>query len=518
MNRLFVLISMVALRISALDAQTNLQLLAQMPYDSATLAGCWNHVDAAGNEYALVGTSRGLSIVNLNEPTAPYELFSVPAAVNNWREVKTWGGYAYVSTEAANSGITIVDLNHLPDSITYKLWRGDSAHMDMVLSAHAVAATDGYLYLFGSKPLCNGVVICDLTDPWNPSIKGSYCAWPGHDGYVRNDTLWLSEVYQGQFTVLDVRDKSNPIAIVTQSTPAEFNHNTWLSDDGRTVFTTDERANAPLASFDVSDLGNITLLDTYYPSQAPSQEVHNVRVLNDFLINPSYGGQLTIVDAHRPDNLIEVAWAKLGSSLVWDADPFLPSGVIFATAKNEGLFIYKPTYQRACYLDGVVTDSVTQAPLLRAAVRIVSTLAIDSTNVLGQYKSGYHIPGIWTVEVSHPGYITKTIEMVPLTEGQTTIRNVALAPLPSGTSVTTDLARIRVFPTTFQTEFRITADQIDQALYAELTDLRGNLVYSCKVQTGTQTVTLGSILAVGHYLLTIRSDRGVLAVHRLMKI
>jgi hypothetical protein len=123
--------------------------------------------------------------------------------------------------------------------------------------------------------------------------------------------------------------------------PGAFNHNSGLNDAGNVLFTTDEVADAPLAAFDVSDLENITLLDTYKPTRKPTGEVHNVRVIRDFLVNPSYRGQLTIVDATQPDNMVEIGWDSLGTSLVWDADAYLPSGIIFATAKKEGLFARK---------------------------------------------------------------------------------------------------------------------------------------------------------------------------------
>ena len=40
-------------------------------------------------------------------------------------------------------------------------------------------------------------------------------------------------------------------------TPNNFTHNAWTSDDGNFIFTTDERANAFVESFDISDLDDI---------------------------------------------------------------------------------------------------------------------------------------------------------------------------------------------------------------------------------------------------------------------
>lgn len=407
---------------SLLSAQ--LQQIGHLPYAPVGLAGCWHYVDSAGGEYALVGTSKGLSIVSLDDPAKPAERFAVPGLSSNWREVKTWNGFAYVGSEANNSGITIVDLRQLPDTVLWKVWFGPGTDT-LVRRCHTVACADGYLYLFGGTQ--NGAVICDLADPWNPQVKSIYPQPYVHDGYIRGDTLWSSEIYAGQFSVIDISDKTAPKVLATQPTPGRFNHNTWLSDNGRTLFTTDEKLNTPLGAFDVSDLENITQLDQYFPSQKPTFEVHNVRVLNDYLVNPSYGGQLTIVDAHRPDNLIETAWVSLGNSLVWDADPYLPSGILFATAKNEGLFIFQPVYERATYLEGRVTDAATGQPLGKVKVVVNDTKNSDVTRADGHFKTGAAQPGTYTVQVGKIGYQPLTVANVVLKRGEVTWLELSLA-------------------------------------------------------------------------------------------
>lgn len=400
-----------------------LTVLGHLPYAPASLAGCWHHVDSLGNEYALVGANWGLSIVDVTDPTKPVQRFAVPGPTNNWREVKTWNGFAYVGSEANNSGITIVDLRRLPDTIAWKVWFGPGTDT-LIRRSHTVACADGYLYIFGGTQ--QGTVICDLSDPWNPVVKSITKAPYVHDGYIRGDTLWASEIYAGRFSVFDVSNKEKPMLLAVQRTPAEFNHNSWLSDDSRYLFTTDERWNAPLASFDVSNLADIRLLDTYYPSEHPTQEVHNVRVLNNYLVNPSYGGQLTLVDAHRPDNLIEIAHIRLGNSLVWDASPYLPSGNIIATARNEGLFILKPVYERAAYLEGRVTDADSGQPLPRVKVVVQGTAYTDTTRPDGTFKTGAGTPGTYTVVLGKVGYQSLTLTDVVLKRGETTWIEVAL--------------------------------------------------------------------------------------------
>jgi choice-of-anchor B domain-containing protein len=502
-------------------SQLNFQQIGHLPYAPLTLAGCKAYVDSTGGEWALVGTSGGLSIVDLKNPAQPVERFAVPGLPNNWREVRTWNGFAYVGSEAMGSGITIVDLRELPDTVAWKVWLGDGFYDSLVVRSHTVQAVDGRLYIFGGGNVTSGCTIASLDDPWNPHIVGKYTLNYVHDGLIRGDTLWTSEIYQGHFGVVSLADITDPQLIVTNPTPGKFNHNSELSPDGNILFTTDEKPNAPLGAFDVSDLDNITLLDIYFPSQKPSAEVHNVRVKGDFLINPSYGGQLTIVDASRPDNLIETAWAVVGTSLVWDADPYLPSGIVFATAKNEGLFIFQPTYQHAAWLEGTVTDSVTGLPLADAKVFVLATPNADTSKTDGQYKTGAALPGTYTVQAEKSGYQTKIIPGVALQTNTVTTLNITLAPEIIVTQNPDAEETVRVAPTLFSD--RLTVEIAPESLFAKgktflrLTDFSGKII-SGKNADGRRT-TLENLenLPAGTYFLTLLNEEGNSRTFRVVK-
>ena len=514
-RRLAGISSLLFLSFSPMTAQLNLELIGQLPYSPLSLAGCWHHVDSSGGEWALVGTSEGLSIVDLSQPTQPKERFAVPGLSSGWRELKTWAGFAYVGSEAVGSGITIVDLRELPDTIRWKTWLGDGFYDSLVVNSHTVLAHEGYLFVFGGGKVTNGATIADLKDPWNPHIVGKYTPRYVHDGFVRGDTLWTSEIFDGQFSAINIKDITDPQFIAAQPTPNKFNHNSGLSDDGKTLFTTDEKPWAPLAAFDVTDMDHPRLLDLYLPSQRPDGEVHNVRVIRDFLVNPSYSGQLTIVDAHRPDNLIETAWALVGSSLVWDADPYLPSGLVFATAKHEGLFIFKPTYQRASYLEGKITDATTGMPLLKAGVAIIGTPERDSSSIEGEYKTGAAQPGTYVVEVGKPGYETQFFPTVMLQAGEVTQLNVALTPLPSSTEELIQAAGLQVSPTVFNDALEIKFYGREGLL--RLTDATGKVLRETPATGGGVTWTGLSDLPGGAYFISLQTQTSASKVARAWK-
>ena len=500
--RSYILLLLLAIP-GLLAAQSKLQLVGQLPYPLATLAGCWHYVDSTAGEWALVGTSQGLSVVDLEVPAQPVERFMVPGLPNNWREVKTWNGFAYVGSEATGSGITIVDLRSLPDTIYWKVWLGDGEPDSLVDRSHTVQAEAGFLYVFGNNKSTpgGGATIADLADPWNPHVIGKYTANYVHDGFIRGDTLWTSEIYKGQFGVVDLADKTAPQLLITNPTPGAFNHNTGLSDDSHYLFSTDEQSGAPLGSFDVSDLENITLLDRYYPSQKPNQEVHNVRVFGDYLVNPSYGGQLTIVDATYPDNLIETAWAIVGNSLVWDADPYLPSGLIFASAKNEGLFIFQPTYQHAAWLQGLITDAATGELLNNTTVLVLNTPNTDLTLANGQYKTGADSSGSYTVQVQRSGYVTQIIP-VTLFSGQITVLDVALSAVVA-TDQPIGQEAIQVWPTLFSDRLTVELSPDSRYSAARLLDAQGKSVLESRLSGPVTNLAIPAVLPPGVYVLQL---------------
>ncbi len=108
---------------SIASAQKNITLRSQLTFPGKQLANIGGYVDSLGNEYALVGHSVGLSIVNVQDPDNPFIVQEIPGPNSIWREVKVWQKYAYVTTEGGSGGLTIVDLTNLPSSnLPYQNW------------------------------------------------------------------------------------------------------------------------------------------------------------------------------------------------------------------------------------------------------------------------------------------------------------------------------------------------------------------------------------------------------------
>ena len=201
----FVLFCCVLLTSVHTSAQKNLQLLGQYTYPGfVSTSNLTGYADTAGREYALVGTTQGLSIVDITNPATPTQLFLVPGATGPqaaWREVREYNGFAYVTTEQT-SGLVVVDLRFLPDSIGYHTINP----MGLKTSHTIFIDENGIAYVNGTD---KGLIFLDLNaNPWNPQVVGAYTNYYVHDCYARNDTLWAACINDGFVITIDVADKA----------------------------------------------------------------------------------------------------------------------------------------------------------------------------------------------------------------------------------------------------------------------------------------------------------------------
>lgn len=434
----------------ALAQNLNVTFKSQLDYPNQTCANIYGYVDSLGNEYALVGASLGMSIVDVSNPSNPVEVLQIPGPDNLWKEIKVRGKFAYVTSEGGG-GLQIVNLSSLPDvgGIIYHSWTGDGAIAGNLGTIHSLHIDGNFVYLYGSSLFNGGAIVADLTDPWNPTYVGKYEFGTGssayvHDGYVRNDTLYAGHIYSGYFSVVDFTDKNNPIELANQFTPNNFTHNTWLSSNSNVLFTTDEVDNSFLTSYDMTDLSNITELDRIQSNPGSGSMVHNTNIIkiqgNDYAVTSWYKDGFTIVDAGRPQNLIQVGnydtFSGTGGGFEgdWGVYPYFPSGTIVVSNIDEGLFVFSPVYTRACYLEGLVTSSCGEQ-INNVQVTVTAININENTDIAGQYRTGTSIPGTYSVTFSKSGYVSQTISGVILSAGIVSILDVQLVPVNSSFNV-----------------------------------------------------------------------------------
>ena len=440
MKKVIILI-IVFLQINFAFAQLNMSLLGTFPYSGVGRASdIWGYVDENGNEYALMGMETGVSIVDVTNPTLPNEVFWTPGVQTIWRDLKTFNDKVYITNEAGN-GIMIIDMSPLPASTLLPVTYYTGSTYPFQKAHNLFIDENGYCYVFGADNIngIGGAIILNLNLPTtDPNFEvGQYNDYYLHDGMVRGDTLWGGAVYDGFFTVVDVSDKSNPVTLVTKTTPSNFTHNTWISDDGQTLVTTDEKSNGYLAAYDVSDLGNITETDRIQSSPGEGVIPHNVHFKDNFIVTSYYTDGVTIHDVSNPNVMVEVgnydtspAFSGDGFNGCWGVYPWLPSGNIIASDVQNGLIILGASYTGASYLKGKVTNLNTAANLDGVQIEILTTSVSLNTNVIGDYSTGIAIAGNYDVIFSKAGFYTDTIFNVVLQSGITNLLNVQLEPFP----------------------------------------------------------------------------------------
>jgi choice-of-anchor B domain-containing protein len=427
MNKfIFIAITLLLNTCSLFTQNLNTTFRSKITYPNQTLANIWGYT-ADGKEYALVGASKGLIIVNITNPDNAFQITQIPGPDNLWKEVKTYGHYAYVVSEGGG-GIQVVDLSGLPGStLASHFYTGDGDIAGQLGAIHAlhIDTAKGYLYAYGGPLFGGRAKMFNLNpDPYNPKYVGVFnSGFPGnhnyvHDGYVDNDTMYGGHIYGGFFSIVDMSDKGNPQLLATQPTPNLFTHNTWLSDDHRTLFSTDEKNNSFLTSYDISDPGNIKLLDKIQSNPGSNAMVHNTYILGNYAVTSWYKDGFTIIDATRPDNLVQVGnydtytGSGGGSDGCWGVYPYFPSGTIIASnitgqGNNNGeLWIITPQYTRACYLEGKVTDAVTGNPVSGAKIELLGSVPLlqEFSSLSGQFKAGRAQGGVFMARVSKAGY------------------------------------------------------------------------------------------------------------------
>ncbi len=427
----------------ALNAQTNFNLtqVANVPYAE----GCndiWGYVDSSGTEYAILGTRQATAILSLADPANPEEIAYIPGSTSTWRDMKTWGHFAYVTADAGNDGLLIINLEDLPNSVTWEFWKPDltiGGNTATMARCHNIYIDEkGYAFLSGCNPLNNGgVIIFDVhTTPGTPVLVGQAEPVYSHDNFARGDTLYSANLGQGAY-ITDVTDKQTPVTLGVQETSFDFCHNVWISDDGQYMFTTDEKGNAFMDAYDITDPGDIILLDKYQPVDTRQTGVipHNTHYLDGYNIVSWYTDGVKVVDSHKPDNLVEVANfdTYLGSSTGfqgdWGAYPYLPSGLLLVSDINTCLWVFDANYVRASYLEGIVIDAITKDPIQGADVVIQNVQPNEEiSGPDGRFKTGSNQEGSLTVKTNKAGYLP-SIKAFTMTAGDVTDVTIELTPL-----------------------------------------------------------------------------------------
>ena len=307
-------------------------------------AACWGYTAPNGREYAIIGHYAGTSFYDITDAPTIVECGMVPGpgSFYNYREMKTYSHYAYIVTEGTGTGVTIVDLQYLPDSVHFVKNYTYSGYT----RTHTISQEGRYLYLNGGNNSPNGgVTVLDVIDPENPVKLGSWTTRYVHDCYVRNDTIYAACISSGYLSILDATDKNN-ITLITEFTyPSAVTHNAWTSSNGDYMVVTNEGGSNHAFIWDIRNFNNITQVYEFIPYE--NSMVHNAYFKGDSLYMAHYRAGGIVYDVSNINAPVEVGhydtYPGSGTAYqgAWNIYPYFESGKIIISDIATGLYVVK---------------------------------------------------------------------------------------------------------------------------------------------------------------------------------
>ena len=291
--------------------------------------------DSNGTEVALLGTWNGTSFIDTTNPFLPTELAFITHSSSLWSDMAVWQDYVYVVTDqSAGGGLQIIDVSDLSNIQVVGSYSGfNTAHTLFV------DPTQGHIYCCGTDV---GLVILDLATPTAPSLITTYTAHYVHEATVQNGIAHFSEIYSGQYRVVDVSNLPTLTTLDVITTPASFTHSSTVNEDDTLVGMTDEIQGAKFVLYDVSDPANIVQRSTFVEN--PAGIIHNVFQSNGVIQLSAYAEGYVAVDVSDPDHPIRLGsfdtWAGASGNYngAWGVYQ-QPSGTIYISNIEDGLFV-----------------------------------------------------------------------------------------------------------------------------------------------------------------------------------
>ena len=486
------------------------------------ISDVWGYVDEFGNQYALVGAFEGFSVLDVTDPTNIQEVFYEAGPKSTWRDIKVWNDHAYITNENTG-GVLIVDLSPLPSSNAFPL---DTLYgwPNFFTSAHNIWIDEnGFAYIFGANQKEGGAIIFDLSQPKNPQEVGIVDDFYLHDGFVRNDTLWGSAIYEGLQVMYDVSDKSNPQLIGSFETPGNFAHNCWPSENSDYVFTTDEIPGGYIGAYSVMDFDDPYQVGKYRlgGSALPAPIPHNSMVKGNLLFTSYYSEGLHVLDISNPLAMVEVGKYDTSPNFVngfhgaWGVYPYFNSDKILIADIEEGLFVLDATnLPTPGFIVGDVRDIVSKNPITGCTIDIIGMGSYQTTQ-FGNYAAGVKNTGSYSVRFSKPGYRDTTLTNVIINQGATQQLDAFLTPtngVPS-TSINNQFVEANplIFPNPFNNELNFSdAMSFDEV---EILDMKGSVV----LQTQERQLLNLQSLPKAPYLLRLKKENHTILQELIFK-
>lgn len=308
-----------------------------------------------GEEYAIIGSTDGVHIFDLNDPNEMLQVAFVAGAAqgNNLvhRDYHEYRGYLYAVADEGPSTLQIIDISPLPNPVQVVY---DTDVLFPRTHNIFIDTATAKLYACGG-PL--GFAVFSLADPTNPvqlvHPPNEVPWWDNtiglvHDTYVRNDTAFLNAEGRGLY-VVDFNDTGNPqlLGSLTEYPQSGYNHSGWLHHNRPIYALADETHGKDIKLLDVSDLSDIELLDTIGTGIHNLSIPHNLIFKEDVLYTSYYHDGFYMWDCSDPENAQVIGYYDTSEEVhsinyvgAWGVYPLLPSGRVLVSDMQNGLFVF----------------------------------------------------------------------------------------------------------------------------------------------------------------------------------
>ena len=331
---------------------------------------CWGWTDPnTGKEYALIGTSEGVTFIDITVPQESLILGTLKTKTVNsiWRDVKVFGSFAYIVSEASDHGMQVFNLNKLTNVSNPPVEFTADGQYNAFGSAHNIVINEdsGFAYAVGTKTFEGGPHFINLNTPINPTEAGGYAESAySHDAQVvtydgpdtdYNGKEILIGSNENEVVIIDVTDKENPQKISSITYPfIGYTHQGWFTEDLRYFLLGDELdeqrfgVNSRTLIFDFTDLDNPQL---HFEYEGPTLAIdHNGYVKDNLYYLANYTAGVRIIDISDIENknISEVGFFdtfpendNTAFDGVWSVYPYFKSGNIVVSDANNGFFLIR---------------------------------------------------------------------------------------------------------------------------------------------------------------------------------
>jgi choice-of-anchor B domain-containing protein len=276
----------------------------------ARFSGCWGFV-YKGKEYAVIGSTEGTHFFKIeNDKLHPAGFvegkFNSSMVVH--REFKTFQNYLYSICDEGNSSLQIIDLSFLPDSVVLAADIQDSR----IGRCHNlfIDTTNQLLYACLVTPIVSGTPtsiepmrVFSLADPLDPQLlyTGPSDIPEVHDCYVRNNIAYLNCGGDG-IRIYDFTNPNSPVYLnnLTFYTDQGYNHQGWLSPDGKTYVFADETNGKKVKRCKVNSNFSLQVNGSFGVEYDAGSVPHNIMITETFAYVAYYNEGVQIFDLRDP--------------------------------------------------------------------------------------------------------------------------------------------------------------------------------------------------------------------------